>query len=216
MHIDVFQDTVCPWCRVGKAHLQAALATWYAQGGQPVTVTYRAFFLNPTIPPQGYPFRDYMLAKGHGQITLEQFFDGPRRAGAAAGVQFNFEAIKCAPNTLLSHQLIALTPKPQRETIIEAIYKAYFEDAQDIGELAVLLDIASAHGLDAAATRSALQNGDQREAVLAEVDHARQIGVSGVPFFVVNNMLAFSGAQPPEIILQVLQQAQDFAPLRPS
>ncbi len=98
MRIDVFHDIACPWCRIGKAHLQDALDKW---DGEPVEVHYHPFFLNPSIPPEGYPFKAYMLAKGGGSVPLEQWFAAPREMGQRAGMTFNFEQIEHAPNTML-------------------------------------------------------------------------------------------------------------------
>lgn len=204
MQIDVFHDTVCPWCRIGKAHLKTALSRW---DGEPVTVQYHTFFLNPNIPPQGYNFREYMHAKGGGQVPLEQWFFAPREMGAKAGLSFNFEAITHAPNSTLSHQLIALAPDEHREEVIDALYTAYFEEGRNIGDLAVLVDIAVAHGFDAATIQQHLQTGLKQADVLADARYGAQIGVTGVPFFVVDRRLAFSGAQPPEVILDVMKQA---------
>lgn len=209
--VDVYQDTVCPWCRIGKRHLELALEAW---SGEPVTVRYHAFFLNPDVPAAGYPFRPYMEAKGGGRIPLEQFFAGPREAGAAVDLTFHFEEIEQAPNTMLSHQLIAIAPAEKREAVIDAVYAAYFEDGRDIGDIDVLVAIAAAQGLDETAVREKLQAGAGREAVLADVEQARQHGISGVPFFVVNNRLGFSGAQPPALIRRVLAQAAAEYPLQ--
>lgn len=202
MHIDIFHDTVCPWCRIGKRHLQLALAEW---DGEPVTVRYRAFFLNPNIPPEGYDFRPYMLAKGGGRLTLEDFFAGPRQRGAAVGLTFNFEAIERAPNSLLSHRLVYLAPEERRPDVLEAVYAAYFEHGRDIGDVDVLADIARETGLDAAAIRAQLATDAAESEVVADVDFARQAGISGVPFFIFNNRYAFSGAQPVEVIRRVME-----------
>jgi predicted DsbA family dithiol-disulfide isomerase len=202
MQIEVYQDTACPWCRIGKRHLALALERW----PEPVEVRYRTFFLNSTIPPEGYEFKPYMLAKGGGQIALEDFFSAPRRAGANVGLTFNFEQIEAAPNTLLSHELIALAPDDLKETVIDAIYKAYFQDGRDIGKLDVLTAIAAECGMDADAAAEALQNHTMREQVEAEAERAHQLGITGVPFFVIDGRYAFSGAQPPDLIYRVLQQ----------
>jgi predicted DsbA family dithiol-disulfide isomerase len=207
MRIDVFHDTACPWCRIGKQNLKLALEQWQ---GEPVEVHYHSFFLNPAIPPEGHEFLPYMSAKGGGTIAPEQFFAGPRDAGAQAGLTFNFEKITRAPNTMLSHRLIALAPDAQREALIDAVYAAYFEHGQDIGDLDVLVNIAAAHGMDPADTRHALEGDVMHDQVLAQVQQAQQLGVSGVPFFVFNNALAFSGAQPPEIILRVMAQVNEL------
>lgn len=206
MRIDVFQDTVCPWCRIGKAHLQQALDQWDSTA----EVVYRPFFLDPTIPPEGRDFEAHMLAKGGGRMTLEDFFERPRQMGAAVGLTFNFEAIQRAPNTLLSHQLIELTPAERQEALIDDLYAAYFEHGQDIGALDVLVDIATGHDWAADDIRQRLTAGEGREAVLAQVQKARQLGITGVPFFVLGGTFGLSGAQPPQVILQALEQAALF------
>lgn len=207
MHIDLFSDTVCPWCRIGKRHLELALAEWGRETAEPVTLRYRSFFLDPTLPPEGRDFRAHMTAKGGGRVPLEQFFAAPRERGAAAGLTFNFEAIEKAPNTLLSHRLVALAPEATRGALLDALYAAYFEFGRDVGDIDVLAGVAAAVGLDAAATRAQLAGDAGAAEVLADVAFARQVGISGVPFFIFNERLAFSGAQPPDAILRVLRQA---------
>lgn len=205
MRIDLFHDTACPWCRIGKVHLNTALAQW---DGNPVTVQYHSYFLNPTIPPEGYAFREYMNAKSGGQIPLEQWFAAPREMGNRAGITFNFEAITRAPNTLLSHQLITLAPDPVRETIIDAVYTAYFEQGRDIGDLTELVQIADENGLDSRAIQAQLEAQTAQDQVIADAAQGQRIGVTGVPFFIINQRLAFSGAQPPDVILDVMRQSQ--------
>jgi predicted DsbA family dithiol-disulfide isomerase len=203
MQVDLFHDTACPWCRIGKRHLQLALAQW---DGEPVQVRYRTFFLNERIPPAGEDFKPYMNAKVGGRVPLEQMFAGPRQAGERVGLRFDFEAITRAPNTLLSHRLIALTPDSAREAVIDAVYAAYFEHGRDIGDLEVLAEIAGEVGLDRDAMRESLLTDAAQEQVLTDAQWAQQAGISGVPFFIVNNKYAWSGAQPPDAILQMLRQ----------
>ncbi len=207
MHIDLFSDTVCPWCRIGKRHLELARAEWARETAEPVTLRYRSFFLDPTTPPEGRDFRGHMTAKGGGRVPLEQFFAAPRERGAAVGLTFNFEAIEKAPNTLLSHRLVYITPEPQRGALLDALYAAYFEFGRDIGDRDVLVDVAAAVGLDAAETRTQLAGDTGAVEVMADVAFARQVGITGVPFFIFNERVAFSGAQPPDVILRVLRQA---------
>jgi predicted DsbA family dithiol-disulfide isomerase len=146
-----------------------------------------------------------MLAKGNGQVPLEQFFDGPRRAGAAVGLVFNFEQISRAPNTMLSHRLIALTPDEHKEGLIDAVYAAYFEHSQDIGDLNVLLEVAEKYGLNVSTVEAQLRGDIARNTVLQDARLAQRHGVTGVPFFIFDNTFAISGAQPPEAILQAMQ-----------
>ena len=206
MHIDLFSDTVCPWCRIGKRQLELALAEWARETAEPVTLRYRSFFLDPTIPPEGRDFRGHMMAKGGGRVPLEQFFAAPRERGAAVDLTFNFEAIGKAPNTLLSHRLVYIAPEANRGALLDALYAAYFEHGQDIGDAAVLADVAAGCGMDGPATAAALAGDAGTAAVLADVAYARQVGISGVPFFVFNGRYALSGAQPPAAIRRVLEE----------
>ena len=183
--------------------MQRSLQAWT---GEPVSVTYRAFFLNANIPDQGYDFVPYMLAKFAGRVSLEQAFEGPRRMGEPLGMVFNMDKIGKAPNTTLSHCLIALTPEEAREALIEDVYAAYFEFGQDIGDPETLVQIGVRHGLEETALRTGLNNSELRRQVQAEAEQAFQLGISGVPFFVINGKYGFSGAQPPEVILNVFEQ----------
>lgn len=213
MHIDVYTDTVCPWCRIGWKHLQLALAQWQ---GEAVTVSHHPFFLNPDVPPEGYDFLPYMTAKFQGRMSPEQAFATPTDAGKRVGLTFRFDKVGKAPNTLLSHRLIAITPEDQRDAIVEALYDAYFEFGRDIGQLDVLVDIAAETGLDRDAIHAALESDAALAEVQADVDYAHRLGIQGVPFFVLDNRLAFSGAQPPEVMLRAMQQAVDQRQAEPN
>ena len=104
--------------------------------------------------------------------------------------------IRDRPNTLLSHRLVYITPEPQRGALLDALYAAYFEFGRDIGDRGVLVEVAVAVGLDAAETRTQLAGDTGAAEVMADVAFARQVGISGVPFFIFNERVAFSGAQP--------------------
>lgn len=203
MRIDVFHDTVCPWCRIGKEHLKLALQQW---GGE-AEVYYHPFFLNPDIPEAGANFREYMHAKGGGRVPLEAFFAGPREAGQRVGLVFNFEAIEHAPNSIRSHCLIESLPEPEQPAMIDAIYRAYFEDGRDIGRIDVLADIAAEQGYDRGAVQALLESGQGRQMVMQKAGEAARLGINGVPFFVIDSLFGFSGAQPPEMMLRAIQQA---------
>jgi predicted DsbA family dithiol-disulfide isomerase len=206
MLVEVWQDTVCPWCRIGERHLQLALEQWQ---GAPVEVRYRSFFLDPTIPVEGREFGAAMAQKGGGQIPLEGFFAEPRRRGEAVGLKFNFEQITWMPNTMLSHRLVALAPEDRREAVLRAVYAAFFEHERDIGRVDTLLDIAAAEGLDRDAMAEHLATDAGKAEVLADVREAQELGISGVPFFVFGRRYALSGAQPPETILAALKRTSD-------
>ncbi len=151
----------------------------------------------------------YMQAKFQGRMSLQQAFAGPTEMGKAIGLVFNMEKIAKAPNTMLSHCLIALTPEAAREALIDDVYAAYFEHGQDIGDSEALLRIGARHGLDASKLRTELLGAAIRAQVEQEAEEARSLGIEGVPFFVVNGRYAFNGAQPPAVILDVLRQVAE-------
>lgn len=202
MKITMYHDTVCPFCRIGKRHLQRSLQDWQ---GESVLVEYRAFFLNPSIPPEGYDFIPYMQARFNGRVDLKDALDGPRRMGAAAGLTFNMDKITRAPNSTRSHCLIALAPPDIREQVIEQVYAAYFEHGQDIGDIETLVQIGQQFGMEEDSLRRGLADATIRAQVEAEAREAQRMGISGVPFFVINDRYAFSGAQPPEVITRILE-----------
>lgn len=170
---------------------------------------YRAFFLNPSIPPEGYDFIAYMQAKFNGRISLEQAYESPSRMGEAVGLTFNMEKIQKAPNSTLSHCLIALAPEDKRDEVIDAVYAAYFEHGRDIGDPEVLVGIGETLGMDAGQLRVKLVAEEVRRQVEAEAQQSLQMGIRGVPFFIVNEKYAFSGAQLPEVITNVLHEVQE-------
>lgn len=205
MQVDVFQDTVCPWCRVGKKHLADALAQW---DGEPVEVRFRPFLLHPAMPVHGRDFREHMTAiKGDANIApmLQRVCD----AGEACEVAFNWDKVQRAPNTLPSHCLIAIAPDEHQADVVEAIHAAYFEQGRDIGDPDVLLDIADEQnlGFDRAELAEALADETLRARIAGEADWARRQGITGVPFFVINQTYALSGAQPAETLLRAITHA---------
>ncbi len=204
MHVDVFHDTACPWCRIGKRYLDEALARW---AGPTPTVRWRPFLLAPDIPPAGLPFRDYMGVRKGGAEGLDPLFALVTRAGAAAGLTFRFDRVEVAPNTLLSHVLIALAPAERQSAVVDEIERAYFEEGRNIGESAVLTDLAAGVGFDPVAVADGLGSKTAQDAVRAEADKARRLGVSGVPLFLVAGAVALSGAQSTAELLRAFEQA---------
>ena len=142
MIVDVFHDTVCPWCRIGKKHLDDAIGQW---DGKDVMVRWHPFFLQPTTPAEGIDFREHMTRiKGDG--NLAPLFARVNQAGATCGLAFDFDRVAKMPNTTLSHRLIAISPDEKQAEVLDAIHHAYFEDGQDIGDLATLVEIAAKAG----------------------------------------------------------------------
>ena len=202
MIVDVFHDTVCPWCRIGKKHLEDALGQW---DGPAMTVRWHPFFLQPHMPTEGIDFRQHMT-RIKGDANIQPLFDHVVRAGMTCGLAFDFDRVEKMPNTLDSHRLIALAPEAQQSAVIDAIHRAYFEDGRDIGDRATLAGIAAEAGLDANEITSQLGGDAARFEVEAEATWARDQGISGVPLFILDGKAIVSGAQPPEMLLKALQQ----------
>ncbi|USG63394.1 DsbA family oxidoreductase [Brevibacillus ruminantium] len=206
MIIEIFQDTICPWCRIGKKHLFDALKQW---NGEAVEIRYRAFQLNPDTPKEGVPFLEYMSSMKGGPDAAKQMVQHAANAGAASGVPFQFEKVTMWPNTLASHQLIKLAPPEKQTEVVDAVYRAYFEEGKDIGQAEVLLSIASALGMDQNETKQRLEKGEGLEEIEADLQYAQELEITGVPFFVIDRKLALSGAHPVENFLKAFQQVTE-------
>lgn len=205
MLINIFHDTACPWCYIGKQHLFQSLKKWQ---GEAVDIRWRAFLLDDSIPSAGVEFRSFMQSrKGIAAAELNQLFDHTRQRGEASGVKLNFDQISLAVNTTLSHRLIALTPQSLKKVVVAAIYKAYFEDGLDIGNLEVLVSLGATAGMEATGLRQQLQSNDGLNQVIIDTTSARGIGITSVPFFIFNNKVSISGSQSVELFEQALEQA---------
>lgn len=214
LKIDVVSDVVCPWCFIGKRHLDRALELWRAE--QPdcaVTVHWRPFFLNPDTPEAGEPYRPFLEKKFGGPKQLEEIWQRVSAAGRTAGIEFAFEKIELRANTLNAHRLIhhaqakVGADATVTAALVEALFAAQFLEGRHVGDRAVLADVAAACGMDRAAVLSYLESDDDAEAVRGGGSEAQRMGISGVPFFIFDQRLAASGAQPPEALLQVMRQA---------
>jgi predicted DsbA family dithiol-disulfide isomerase len=204
MIIDIFQDTVCPWCRIGKKNLTDALEKW---SGETVEVRYRAYQLDPSTPLEGRPFQETMKTKmGGTPERLQAMLQQVTSAGAEVGVNFDFARVEKMPNTLKSHQLISLTPEANKQQMVDALYRAYFEEGRDIGDVEVLLEIVEQTGLKKVNFAQRLQTKEGLEQVEDDLAFASQIGITGVPFFIINDKYALTGAQPLSTIMQALEQ----------
>ena len=205
MLIDIFHDTVCPWCRIGKKHLFDAIGQ---RQDEKIEIRWHPFLLDNTIPEAGYEFRSFMLArKGINSIQLQQMFDYTQSVGEAAGVKLNFENISLAVNSTLSHQLITLAPENIKTNVVEAIYQAYFEFGLNIGDIDVIVNIGTTNGMDSTKLRYQVSTHAALDAILAESALARSQGITSVPFFVINNKVRVEGSHSVEVFLQALNRA---------
>jgi len=206
IHIDIFSDTVCPWCLIGKRRLEKALAE---RPDLEVAVHWRVFQLNPTMPKAGMERQSYLSMKFGGAENAEIVYNRIRRAGAEEGIDFAFDAIARTPNTVDSHRLVRWAAGQERETeVVEALFQAYFLRGEDIGSMAVLLAAAEEAGLDPTEARAFLESEALSAEIVEEDRQARGLGIDGVPCFIFNGRHALAGAQPPKVLVQMLDLAQ--------
>jgi predicted DsbA family dithiol-disulfide isomerase len=209
MHIDIFSDTVCPWCFIGKRRLERALAERPQPG---LTIRWRTFQLNPDMPAEGMDRRTYLERKFGGSQNAERVYGAVREAGQAEGIPFAFDRIARTPNTLKSHQLLAFaTEQGDQDRLVERLFSLYFIEGADIGDSEVLIAAAGDAGLDTAAARAFLEEGHALDLVGEEDRQARQAGIQGVPTFVFNGHYAMSGAQEPKALFQLFDLAREEA-----
>jgi predicted DsbA family dithiol-disulfide isomerase len=209
--IDVISDVICPWCYVGKRRMEKAIA---ARRGHDVRVRWHPFQLNPHMPKEGKPRKEYRTAKfGSWEQSLK--LDAQvAEAGQAEGIEFAFDRIERTPNTLDAHRLIWLADKEGlQDPVVEALFRAYFTEGWDISNPQLLLDVVAGAGLDRDRAEALMGSDDGVATIRAEEDQAHRNGVQGVPFYVVNNKAVLSGAVGPSAFLDAFDRVGDEPPL---
>jgi predicted DsbA family dithiol-disulfide isomerase len=207
--LDIMSDPICPWCYIGKTYLDQALAD---HPDHPFTIEWHPFQLNPDMPREGMDRRAYLEGK----------FGGKERAAAAyapvvehaekAGLVINLDKMTRTPNTLDAHRLIHWAGIEGRQTAaVSQLFKAYFVDGADIGDIEVLSDIADGIGMDASVVMRLLQSDADIEDIRARDAHSREMGINSVPTFIVDGKHAVPGAQPPDLWARVIAEVQDTA-----
>ncbi|MEO8004449.1 MAG: DsbA family oxidoreductase [Betaproteobacteria bacterium] len=207
--IDVISDVVCPWCFIGKRNLERALETWRTEhSGETPVVRWHPFQLNPQLPPGGVPRKQYLEMKFGGPERAKEIYARVTAAGKRAGIEFAFDSIAVQPNTIDAHRLLNLAgERGSQDAMSEMLFRRYFLEGADLSNRETLADIAQSAGLDRAEIVEYLAGDADRELIEEQDRRARAIGVEGVPFFIFNQQVALSGAQPPEVIVNAMQQA---------
>jgi len=201
--IDVVSDVVCPWCYIGKRRLEKAIEQ--LKDKLDVELHYHAFELNPNVPKNGYDQKAYLVEKFGGEERYEHLTNNVSSVAAQEGLHFNYALQKKSPNTFDAHRIIWLAAKEGKQLqIVEAFFKAYFEEGVDLTQQDNLISIASANGLDAGKVRELLNSDEGTQEVRErEIVNGKQ-GISGVPFYIINNKYGISGAQPTEVFAEAL------------
>jgi len=208
MQIDVVSDTVCPWCFIGKRRLARAIAM---RPDMQFDVHWRPYRLDPTIPPEGVDRRSYLKAKFGDSPRSAQMGEVIRNEGAGEGIDFHFDRIERSPNTLDSHRVIRWAASAGvQDDLVEKLFDAYFVHGRNIGDRAVLSDVAAGAGMDAGLVAELLDKDADKEIVEKEDLLAHEMGISGVPTFIFQNRYMISGAREPEILVRVIDKAVDL------
>jgi predicted DsbA family dithiol-disulfide isomerase len=213
LHIDIVSDIVCPWCYIGKRRMEAALALFaQAHPDQPAPlVSWLPFQLNPDLPAAGMSRADYLQRK-FGSPDGGGIYERVSGEGKKEGLNFNFPAITRQPNTLRAHALLSAALQADetgalQATLKEALMQAYFCKGADLTQDATLRQIAVQSGIPAEAAHAVLNDTAAHQTVAAEDAELRRIGISGVPFFIINRQYGISGAQPAEALVAAMEQA---------
>jgi predicted DsbA family dithiol-disulfide isomerase len=198
--VEVVSDVVCPWCYIGKRRLEKALALLGSDAD--VNVRFLPFQLNPDMPQDGMPRADYRKAK-FGSVERSRQLDARVAAeGRGEGIEFAFERMARTPNTIAAHRLIELAQRQGAgQAVVDGLFRAYFEEARDVGDPKVLEEIAQRSGVSGWPRES-----DAKEVAALE-EEMRGLGISAVPTFIFDRKLGVSGAHPPEALAQAMREA---------
>jgi len=208
MRVDIWSDVICPWCYVGKARFEKALSSFAHRDG--VEVVYHSFELDPSYPKDSRETTFAMLGRKYGLSEADARAAESRVAGLAEAEGLDFEPERPVGNTFDIHRVLHLgLAKGVQTQLLDAVNEAYFGQGRQVFDRDVITEIAAETGLDATVAGDVIDGDAYAEDVRRDELQARQLGVSGVPFFVFDMALGVSGAQPTEMFVSALQQARE-------
>ena len=191
--LDIISDPICPWCYIGKAKLDRALE---AAPEHPFEIQWRPFQLNPNMPAEGMDRREYLEWKFGGREGALQVYGEIAKTAEAAGLDIAFEKIKRTPNTLNAHRLIRWARVEEKQSqVVAQLFKRYFREGEDISDFDVLVDVATSVGMDGELIRRLLEGDADLAETIAEDKQAREMGIQGVPCFIIGASYVVNGAQ---------------------
>ena len=205
VRVDVFSDIACPFCYIGDLRLEHVLA------GHPeikLEWHWHPFQLQPNLPERGIAWEDFSVQKFGGLEARRSAFAHVVQAGTGEGIGFDFERMPVAPNTLNAHRLVLLASEHGlgRQMAL-ALYRAYFSEARDVTNPLQLEALGVSVGIEVGSVRALLSGEGHRAAVQDSQLEAQRLGISGVPFFIFDQRLAVSGAQPRTVFERALERA---------
>ena len=196
IELDIFSDTICPWCYIGKKRLDKAIQK---HPGVTIKQTWRPFQLNPSMPAEGMDRQEYLVSKFGSPDAAKTIYDNIYEEGKKEAIEFNFDAIETTPNSFNSHRLLALAYRYDvQDQILEDLFESYFIRGEDIGNPNILLSIAVNNSLNEEEFKNYLSDQQNIEPLANEEIVARNMGINSVPTFIVNKQLVVNGAQSSE------------------
>ena len=205
--LDILSDPICPWCYIGKANLDRALAEI---PDHPFVIEFHPFQLNPDMPAEGMDRRAYLEAKFGGKAGAARAYAPVVEHAEAAGLTLNLDKIQRTPNTLDAHRLIHWAGIEGRQyAAASALFNAYFVEGRDIGDHEVLSDLADSLDMDASVVMKLLSSDADREDIRRRDAHSREMGINSVPTFIVAGKHAVPGAQSAELWQKVIKEIQE-------
>ena len=204
IRLDIFSDPVCPWCLIGKAHLDRALE---AHPEHPFVIAWHPFQLNPDMPAEGVEKRPYLAKRLGGEAKVDAIHDRLRQIAKDAGVAMDPDKPEMLPNTMNAHRMIHWAGiEGKQAAMVSALFRAYWRDGRDIGDPEELCDIAEEIGMDPKAVARLLATDADLDDLRARDVDARKKGVTAVPTFLIAQQYVVSGAQPPEVWAQIIEE----------
>ncbi len=204
IQLDIISDPICPWCLIGKTQLDQALAD---RPGHPFAIQWHPFQLNPDMPREGMDRKAYLEAKFGGPEGAQKVYGRIADHAKEIGLDIDLDGITRTPNTLDAHRLIHWAGiERKQQAVVDALFAAYFKEGRDIGDRDTLADIADGAGLDAAAIHRLLASDADLAGIRERDAKAREMGITGVPTFIVAGKHAVPGAQPPDLWLKVIDE----------
>ena len=205
MEIDFFFDTICPWSYIGKRRLEQALAE---RKGQNINVNWRSLLLNPDLPPSGIDRDTYLSKKFGTESRIRRVYQNISDIGLSVNIDFAFNTIHHIPNSIDTHRLVHFARADGKSEIaLDVLFKNYFIEGKNIGDVKVLMVIAKSIGLDTHAFSAHLESTDGICEIYDANARGHRLGVNGVPSYVFNEHLVISGAQEPGILAKMLDAA---------
>ena len=203
--IEVVHDLVCPWCFLGQRRL---LRTLRRRPDLLTDITWRPFLLNPDMPRGGMARGEYVVRKFGGEDRARRLYYSITDIGRDEGIAFRFDLIRRTPSSVDAHRLVRLAARyGLAGEMVEALFAAFFTEGRDIGESAVLVEIAAIVGLNAIEAQRFLLGETETDIIHAENLRAHRLGINGVPCFVIGDGHAIAGAQESEVLERLLDVA---------